>query len=91
MPHNLVLVRDAQALKRVGEGSMRLAASAEGLAKHFTIDDPGVLALSPVLQPGSRYTIYFDAPEEAGEYPYLCTFPGHWQVTRGVLTLGGTP
>ena len=46
-----------------------------------------MIALSPVLQPHSRYTIYFDTPKEPGEYPYLCTFPGHWQVTRGVLVI----
>ena len=49
------------------------------------INDDGVLAMSPILQSGSQYTIYFDAPKEPGEYPYLCTFPGHWQVTRGVI------
>ena len=87
MPHNLVLTRDAEALVRVGEGSMKLASAPEGLAKHYTIDDPGVLALSPMLGSGSSYTIYFNTPKQSGEYPYLCTFPGHWQVTRGVLEI----
>ncbi len=86
MPHNLVLVRPER-LQAIGEGSMKLAASAEGLAKHYVIEDDGVIAMSPILQSGSRYTIYFDVPEEPGEYPYLCTFPGHWQVTRGVLVV----
>ena len=84
MAHNLVLLHP-DSLKKVGEGSMKLAASPEGAAKHFTIEDPGVLGLTPILQPGGKYTLYFDAPEEPGEYPYICTFPGHWLVTRGVL------
>ena len=87
LPHNLVLVRDREALKRVGEGSMEIATRPEGLARHYTIEDADILALSPILQPGSQYTIYFDTPREAGEYPFLCTFPGHWQVTRGALQL----
>ncbi|MCB1209408.1 MAG: hypothetical protein KDK97_08785 [Verrucomicrobiales bacterium] len=23
--------------------------------------------------------------KEKGDYPYLCTFPGHWMVMNGVL------
>jgi azurin len=22
---------------------------------------------------------------QAGEYPYVCTFPGHWRIMNGVL------
>ncbi len=55
----------------------------EGARSHSSC--PGVLALSPILESGSQYTIYFDAPKEPGDYPYLCTFPGHWQVTRGIM------
>jgi len=86
MAHNLVLLHP-DSLKKVGEGSMKLAASPEGAAKHFTIEDEGVIGLTPILQPGGQYTLYFDAPKEPGEYPYICTFPGHWLVTRGVLTV----
>ena len=87
LPHNFVLVRDKAALERVGTASMKLATSPAGAARHYTAEDEGVLALAPILQPGSSYTIYFDAPTEPGEYPYVCTFPGHWQVTRGTLEI----
>ncbi|MDG1072224.1 MAG: hypothetical protein P8P32_11475 [Akkermansiaceae bacterium] len=86
MPHNFVLVTP-EALQRVGEGSMKLASSPDGLAKHYVVEDKGVLAFSPILQSGGRYIVYFDAPKKPGEYPYLCTFPGHWQITRGVLVV----
>lgn len=84
MPHNLVLLHP-EALREVGEASMKMAATPEGVAKHYVMDHDGVIAFSPILQSGGQYTIYFDAPEEPGEYPYVCTYPGHWQVTRGVL------
>jgi azurin len=84
LPHNLVLVRPDR-LQAVGEGSMKLASTPEGAARHYVIEDQGVLAMSPILQSGSQYTIYFDAPKKPGEYPYLCTYPGHWQITRGVM------
>jgi putative heme-binding domain-containing protein len=44
-----------------------------------------VLALSPILNPRDQYTVYFDSPRVRGAYPFICTFPGHWQVMRGVL------
>jgi azurin len=84
LPHNLVLVRPDR-LQAVGEGSMKLASTPEGAAQHYVIEDQGVLAMSPILQSGSQYTIYFDAPKKPGDYPYLCTYPGHWQITRGVM------
>ena len=29
--------------------------------------------------------VIFDAPTEPGEYPFVCSFPGHWMTMRGVL------
>ncbi len=36
-----------------------------------------VLAATPVLGPGEEYTLNFTAPDVAGEYPFVCSFPGH--------------
>ena len=32
-------------------------------------------------------TLTFTAPAEAGAYPYICTFPGHFALMQGVLTV----
>ena len=63
LPHNFVLVKPGS-LKKVGEGSMQLAATPEGLARHYVIEDRGVLAMSPILQPGGSYIVYFNAPKQ---------------------------
>jgi len=26
-------------------------------------------------------------PEITGDYPFVCTFPGHWQTMNGVMTV----
>jgi len=39
------------------------------------------------LTPGQTITVQFRAPSEAGAYPYVCTFPGHWRLMNGVLTV----
>jgi len=46
-----------------------------------------VLAKTKILGPREKETITFTAPEEPGEYPYLCTFPGHSAFMKGVMTV----
>ncbi len=84
MPHNLVLVTPDR-LDAIGDGAMLLASDPRAVAQHYVPNDDGVLAFSPLLWPGEQYTIYFDSPSEKGAYPFACSYPGHWQVMRGVL------
>jgi len=39
---------------------------------------------SSMLDHGQQSTINFIAPEP-GDYPYLCTFPGHHILMRGMM------
>ena len=34
---------------------------------------------------GGSFTISFMLPKQPGDYPYICTFPGHWMVMNGVM------
>jgi azurin/glucose/arabinose dehydrogenase len=44
-----------------------------------------VLYHTGLLEPDSGETIYFVAPKTPGNYAYICTYPGHGQIMRGVL------
>ncbi|HLS28244.1 MAG TPA: plastocyanin/azurin family copper-binding protein [Opitutales bacterium] len=45
-----------------------------------------VIAFTRVLGPGEEQTITFTAPSEAGDYPFVCSFPGHTPAgMRGVM------
>jgi azurin len=48
--------------------------------------DASVFAHTRLLGPGESDTLRFTAPA-AGEYPYLCTVPGHFAVMQGVMTV----
>ena len=51
----------------------------------FVPDSPNVLIASPLLNARESAVIAFDAPTEPGDYPFVCSFPGHWLTMRGVL------
>jgi azurin len=47
-----------------------------------------VIAHIDLLGPRKSGEVEFTAPTVPGEYPYLCTFPAHYQVgMKGVLTV----
>jgi len=47
-----------------------------------------VLAFTPLAGGGETVETVFKVPAETGEYPYLCSFPGHFQIgMRGTLTV----
>lgn len=45
-----------------------------------------VLAATKIAGPGETVEVTFKVPAQAGSYPYLCTFPGHFAAgMRGEL------
>jgi len=84
MPHNLVVTARG-ALARVGMAAERMSASPDAWSKAFVPDSTDVLHATRLLQPGESQTLAFTAPEEPGDYPYVCTFPGHWMRMNGIL------
>jgi azurin len=85
MPHNLVVVRPGTR-DRVGTvaASMRPDdLDAEGRA--FVPRSDSVLGATRLLVNGEREKLRMTAPEQEGDYEYVCTFPGHHQVMWGWL------
>jgi putative heme-binding domain-containing protein len=64
---------------------MMLASNPRAIATHYVPEDPAEICFSPILNPGDQYTVYFQAPQEPGEYRMVCTYPGHWRVMQGSL------
>ncbi len=86
MPHNLVLVQTGEAQK-VGMASFAMLNDPEAGKKHYVPDLDEVIAHTPVIEAGKEHLLHFRAPQKSGEYPYICTFPGHWQAMQGVLVV----
>lgn len=86
VPHNWILGKPGT-LQSLGEKCNLMITDPKGLAKHYVPESDEVLAYTDMVNAKGEFTIHFNAPKEPGEYPYLCTFPGHWMVMNGVMTV----
>jgi azurin len=56
-----------------------------GFEKNFFPALSGVLFATPLVNTGKSYRLHFQAPAQPGDYPVICSFPGHWQVMQGIM------
>ncbi len=85
-PHNFILVKPGR-LDAVGAQANAMMTDPQAMTKGYIPDasKDDILAHTKLVMPSSTETIEFVAPADAGDYPYMCTFPGHWLLMRGVL------
>ena len=81
MVHNVVFVTDKGAINRVGQAALSASDN------EYIPDDDAIFAYTPLAQPGQTVEVTFTAPEEPGDYPYICTFPGHYSMMQGTMTV----
>lgn len=86
MAHNLVITMP-EALQTVA-----LQAAAEGptigpSGKQYVPDSSDVLFGTEMVSAETQTRVTFRAPSTPGEYPYVCTFPGHWMRMYGVMVV----
>lgn len=84
MGHNLVVLKPGSNITKFALGGI---SNKDG---GFLPKEPAlaaqIIANTQILGPKEEETIVFKV-EKAGEYPYLCTFPGHFGIMKGVLTV----
>ena len=83
LPHNVV-VGKAGTKDALMAAAMKVMTDPQGLVKGYIPEDPSVLAHTKLVQPAGKETIEFVLPV-AGDYPYMCTFPGHSILMNGVI------
>ncbi|WP_395742955.1 plastocyanin/azurin family copper-binding protein [Prosthecobacter sp.] len=86
LAHNFLLLKPGK-IEAVGAMANVMMTDPQGPAKNYIPDGAkaDILAHTKLVQPNQSDTIEFTAPAEAGDYPYMCTFPGHWLLMRGVM------
>ncbi|MEX2567924.1 MAG: PVC-type heme-binding CxxCH protein [Cyclobacteriaceae bacterium] len=84
MQHNL-LIGQVGSLEIIGKAADELARDPNGVEMNFVPKIPEVLEATPLVNPETSESLVFTAPTTPGEYPYLCTVPGHWRIMNGIM------
>jgi len=80
MQHNVVITKPGTNTDEVG-----MAAVAAGEANgYIPKDNDAILFYTVIAKPGTKTEVEFIAPRP-GDYPYVCTFPGHFALMKGVM------
>lgn len=84
MAHNFVL------LTMEGDGAAFANAAAKAKDNDYIPSDleDQIIAHTDLAAGGETVEVTFTAPEEPGDYEYLCSFPGHYAASmKGTLTV----
>ena len=88
MAHNLVVVKPGQRKKVAESVQTNLPTKLDKKGRAYVPDnDPDVLGATRMVEASQKETMRMTAPAEPGEYEYVCTFPGHWQIMWGKLSV----
>jgi azurin len=72
-------------LEVVTAAADRLLSDPDSMKKNYFPDVPEILVKgNKLVGTGQNDLITFTAPAP-GDYPYVCTFPGHIRLMRGVM------
>ena len=81
MPHNLLVLNPGKA-EEVGVAA---GAMPDGFQKSFIPPSKEILAASKLIKLGEIDIMKFTAPSTPGNYDFICSFPGHWAMMRGIM------
>lgn len=84
MQHNLVISKPGT-FEIVGKAADVLARDPKGAEQEYVPQIPEVIIATRLVEPNDKTTLVFTAPDEPGEYPFVCTVPGHWRIMNGVM------
>jgi azurin len=84
MQHNMVFTKPGM-LEKVGRAGDAMMKDTKGADKNYVPAIAEVLFSTPLVNPGQNVTLKFKAPSTAADYPFVCTFPGHWSIMNGVM------
>lgn len=85
LQHNLIITKPGTKDK-VGAEADKLLADPNALKNNYVPASTDVLIKgNKLIGIGQSDLIEFTAPTEPGDYPILCTFPGHWRLMNAVM------
>ena len=84
MQHNLLIIKIGS-LQKVGKAADEMLSNPKAADMQYVPKMPEVLHATKLVNPGETITLEFTVPDTPGDYPFVCTFPGHWRGMNGIL------
>lgn len=84
MQHNIVIGKPGS-FEIIGEAADELARNPKGVEQNFVPNIPEIIVASQLVDPNGKESIVFTVPNVPGEYPFVCTVPGHWRLMNGII------
>ena len=85
--HNIVIVAPG-ADEEIGLAANEMAKNPrEAQRGQYVPKSKKVLHATRMIAPLSATALRFIAPKKPGDYPYICTFPGHWTIMKGIMVV----
>ncbi len=84
MQHNLVIGKP-RSMEIIGAAADKLITAKDGADKNYVPSISQVIVATPLVNPDQTFRLKFTAPATPGDYPFVCTFPGHWRIMNGVM------
>jgi azurin len=74
-------------LEKIGKAADKMITDPNGATNNYVPEMPEILFATALVNPDQTVRLRFTAPAKPGDYPYICTFPGHWRLMNGVMTV----
>jgi putative membrane-bound dehydrogenase-like protein len=84
MQHNLVIGQPGT-MEIIGKAADDLARDPKGAELNYVPKIKSVIAATRLVDPNGKESIVFTVPNIPGEYPFICTVPGHWRIMNGIM------
>jgi azurin len=88
MGHNVVILEQGEDVFEFGADVGQAGGSLDNDYLPVSVRDR-VVAFTKLIGGGETTTVEFRAPQEPGEYPFLCSFPGHFGQMNGIFEVQG--
>ena len=85
MPHNLVVVKPGKREKVANAAALMKPEDDDGRGRAYVPKTTDIIAATRLIESGQRATLTMTAPNEEGQYEYVCTYPNHWMMMWGQL------
>ena len=84
MQHNMLIIKPGT-LQKVGAAADAMLQDPKAAEKSYIPEIPEILQAIKLLNPEESFQLTFTAPSKPGDYPFVCTFPGHWRGMNGIM------